>query len=199
MRSNQSFFTIIELLIVIAIIAILASILLPALSKARLTAIRSKCLSNQKQLGLAHSFYMEDYQATATYPIRMWPYIFAANGYTPKRNSIDFCPGGDPTIRDDHAGTNTYYTAQGDMHFIGYGVGALNRIKSIAAIPMFADSDGWLRDLGWNYRGASVVARDLRAWHNNTCNMIFYDNHAESKSHQDSVNENLWSYRKWKK
>lgn len=52
-------FTLIELLIVIAIIAILASMLLPALSKAREKAKAISCLNNQKQIMLAHISYAD--------------------------------------------------------------------------------------------------------------------------------------------
>jgi len=64
-RKAQPGFTLIEILVVIAIIAILAAILFPVFARARENARRSSCQSNLKQIGLGMLQYSQDYDETS--------------------------------------------------------------------------------------------------------------------------------------
>ncbi len=77
-------FTLVELLVVVAIIALLVSILLPALGQARENAKRVVCMNSQRQLGFAWIFYAEDnagWLDTAIYP---WVYAW----FSPRSGNV---------------------------------------------------------------------------------------------------------------
>ena len=135
MRKTKAF-TLVELLVVIGIIALLISILLPALNKARQAAQTVQCMSNMRQVGLAIQMYVNNHKGTV--PIVYWPYdpktfrwyqflqnskdlTYTLSDYdsTVKISRVLLCPAMpqmslSPTVPDE-----TYRMANG---FLGYGM-----------------------------------------------------------------------------
>lgn len=107
-------FTLIELMVVIAVIGILAALLLPALSRAKESAKRSACLGNMRQLSTALQMYAHDDQRqslSAKVDSEDQDLNWLNKGYldNPK---VFICPSTQNYMRPD-MGSNTFTTAIG--------------------------------------------------------------------------------------
>lgn len=139
MKKNKAF-TLIELLVVIGIIAILMSVLMPSLAKARIMATRTLCGNNLHQISLATNVYAQD--NGSRYPsindpiagttIWLWmgrgfkgflkPYLDNQEG----RTSVLCCPS-DKTADNKYEATSYAYS----MSFY-HNAAQINAVTSIA-------------------------------------------------------------------
>ena len=154
MKSAEKSFTLIELLIVIAILAILFSLLLPSLKGAVEQARSLSCRNNQRQLSLGYFGYTADGNGTvptAGDNLRagsedFWDYLLIRGTYANKGSFR--CPSRMRTL----VGGNDYYDKFWKDPSAGLGS------------PMHA---GWaLPDYGINLQSASSVNEEVRL---NTC------------------------------
>ncbi len=194
-------FTLVELLVVVAIVAILASILMPVFAQAKSAAQSTVCLSNLKQLGLAFHLYAGDsdevavpafYYSSDFTTETAWDFVsvVGADGgqlgllgrYT-RTGQLTRCPSfsgeswGRPTT--GYAYNTTYL---GGDPFLGVLPAALGAVADPSGTVAFADAGFGDPVAACNYLRAPsdplFAAGTVHFRHHGSANTVWADGHA---------------------
>lgn len=202
-------FTLTELLVVISVIAILAAMLLPAITIVKSMANRSKCANNLRQMGMANFGYADEndnlyvygcfFKADGTLSTR-W---FGARGFTDKIETLvtsnyvwstrNLCPNQNPIPSRVNMAESSY----GYNFLVGFGVSwsapksnfyyswSVTQIATPSRTMMFSDGIDWsLYQSGVWYTDDQQASNGgmVAPRHRGSANSVFFDGHVESKS-----------------
>ncbi len=189
-------FTLIELLIVIAIIAVLAALLLPALARAKERARSVQCLSQLRQIGLATRCFTEDNEdvfprsqhsafANGELP---WERViapglgFSTTNWTSLLRGVYHCPADKRTVPWSY-GLNVYFELGPDDDYEGKPQTwrRVGEIPNHSATILFAENQSAADHIMPNFWTAPQDAVDVPSRrHQGRANYGFVDGHTDA-------------------
>jgi prepilin-type N-terminal cleavage/methylation domain-containing protein/prepilin-type processing-associated H-X9-DG protein len=199
-------FTLIELLVVISIIAVVASLLMPAITVVRDLARGTQCMNNLRQLGIAHMAYVDDSDGNIILNLGStgaWSWVLAryVNG-----GQLPYAIGERP--RGIFACLNSKFLTNpgsgsdyGKNVYTGYSTTELSnspkRLRNIvqmnaSAIFIFADNFNGFRD----FNGYSLYIPEAR--HRGRANLVFLDGHSEGMTRERLVETGALQEAPWR-
>ena len=221
MKPGRASFTIIELLVVVAIIVILISILLPALKNCQEAARRMSCMNNLKQCMLGEISYSEDHKGSIV------PIIYFIVGSTAitwneaitggnssyviqayvNSKKILQCPSYEPRVFDeanqDTARFHTYgmYGAglMDGVDITTWRIGNMPNlwmVKNPSRIFLLADTAQTTSAVQWYYFYTDHFGENggIHTRHTNRSNAVYIDGHAASLTPRDLKSASVSAY-----
>jgi len=185
---KRSSFTLVELLTVIAIICILAGMLLPAIGRARVTAVTTQCMNNMGQLGKAEAMFAVDHKnmisPACDLGTNYYSYPAALYEYVGKEAEAFKCP-------DDELEASTALD-------ITYDTGKSFKLSRLSFLPnrnlhkATNDSKNYKRSSTVNSPSKMMSLAENGSYASaGTPGVYFYDNASDSSNY----NEKCWNLR----
>jgi prepilin-type N-terminal cleavage/methylation domain-containing protein/prepilin-type processing-associated H-X9-DG protein len=198
-QSSRIGFTLIELLVVISIIAVLAALLLPAVTLVKASATRTQCSSNMRQVGIAILGYTNDNNGlvpslflpdwVTTWQAQLMP-------YTDNQGLSDRVQAQDPTVWKGTIYQCPTYRGGSQWNLSGYGFNimlappanvwtqpwALEGVSSTSSQALFGESSSqamYISNKSNMYANNPWDGYDINS-HRGSANFLFADFHVES-------------------
>ncbi len=184
-------FSLVELLIAVAVIAILIALLMPALHKAREKAFNIQCVNNMKNIGTAHQLYANDTEHCMPLMVRKdftWVHEVAARLSKGKGKNGEYmipCPAW--TLYPSNSyGLNTFFSGEWDTENV---CKKITRIHQPTKAQILMEN---ITDPRYNWPSNVGYLEWVSFRHNRRSNVYYFDGHVGAILCEQEKQTNLY-------